>query len=228
MSDPPQEVGTPPRGFRADSGPEPSPPAILASDAERERTSEVLRQASVEGRLTLDEFSVRVERALAARTRDELEAVTQDLPAIAPTRPAQPVPGMVPRQAVRSSVSIISSIERKGFWRADETMLAVSVMGSCKLDLRGATISAPVTTINAYVVMGSLDVIVPFGVEVELEGTAIMGSKESKLKGPPPGPGAPIVRINAFSLMGSVTVRDSARLGERLRQAIEDRLGGQP
>ena len=205
---------------------EPSPP-ILASDAERERTSEVLRQASVEGRLTLDEFSVRVEQALAARTRDELQAVTRDLPAIAPSRPAHPIQGGVARQPVRASVSIMSAVERKGFWRVDEETLAVSVMGSCKLDLRGAAISAPVTTINAYVVMGSVDVIVPFGVEVELEGIAIMGSKEAKLKGPPPAPGAPVVRVNAFNLMGSVTVRDSPRLGERIRQAIEDRLGGE-
>jgi hypothetical protein len=69
-------------------------------------------------------------------------------------------------------------------------------------------------------------VIVPFGVEVELEGVAIMGTKEAKLTGPPPAPGAPVVRINAFSLMGTVTVRDRARLGERLRKAIEERLGG--
>jgi hypothetical protein len=203
---------------------QPSQP-ILASDAERERTSEVLRQASVEGRLTLDEFSERVEQALAARTRDELQAVTRDLPAVVPSRPAQPVQGMVARQPVRSSVSIMSAVERKGFWRVDEETLAVSVMGSVKLDLRGAAISAPVTTINAYVIMGSVDVIVPFGVEVELEGIAIMGSKEAKLKGPPPAPGAPVVRVNAFNLMGSVTVRDSARLSERLRKAIEDRLG---
>jgi hypothetical protein len=208
--------------------PDDPPPPILASDAERERTSEVLRQASVEGRLTLDEFSVRVEQALAARTRDELQAVTRDLPAVAPSiRPAQQVAGMVARQPVRSSVSIMSAVERKGFWRVDEETLAVSIMGSCKLDLRGAAISAPVTTINAYTVMGSVDVIVPFGVEVELEGIAIMGSKEAKLKGPPPAPSAPVVRVNAFTLMGSVTVRDSARLGERLRKAIEDKLSGE-
>jgi hypothetical protein len=205
---------------------QPSPP-ILASDAERERTSEALRQASVEGRLTLDEFSERVEQALAARTRDELQAVTRDLPAVAPGRPVQPVQGMAVRQPVRSSISIMSAVERKGFWRVDEETLAVAVMGSVKLDLRGAAISAPVTTINAYVMMGSLDVIIPFGVEVELEGIAIMGSKEAKLKGPPPAPGAPVVRVNAFNLMGSVTVRDSARLSERVRKAIEDRLGGE-
>jgi hypothetical protein len=206
---------------------EPPSLPILASDAERERTSEVLRQASVEGRLTLDEFSERVEQALAARTRDELQAVTRDLPVIAPTSRAQPVRGTVGRQPVRASVSIMSGVERRGFWRVDEETLAVSVMGSCKLDLRGAAISAPVTTINAYSLMGSVDVIVPFGIEVELEGIAIMGMKEAKLTGPPPAPGAPVVRVNAFTIMGSVIVRDKARLGERLRKAIEDRLGGE-
>src|SRR5258708_35556454 len=99
-------------------------------------------------------------------------------------------------------------------------------MGSCKLDRRGAAISAPVTRINAYSVMGSVDVIVPFGVEVELEGIAIMGSKDAKLTGPPPLPGAPVVRVNAFTAMGSVTVRDRPSLGERLSQAIKDRLTG--
>jgi hypothetical protein len=206
---------------------EPQPP-ILASDAERERTSDVLRQASVEGRLTLDEFSQRVEQALAARTRDELQAVTRDLPAIAPTRSVVPgSQGAVTRQPVRTSVSIMSGVERKGFWRVDEETLAVSIMGSCKLDLRGAAISAPVTTINAYAFMGTVDVVVPFGVEVELEGIAIMGSKEAKLSGPPPAPGAPVVRINAFAAMGSVIVRDKPNLGERMRQAIEDRLKGE-
>jgi len=206
-------------------------PPILASDAERERTSDVLRQASIEGRLTLDEFSQRVEQALAARTRDELQTVTRDLPAVAPTRvfqPAQPTQAAVVRPPVRTSVSVMGNVERKGFWRVDEESAAVSVMGACKLDLRGAAISAPITTINAYAVMGTVDVIVPFGVEVELEGIAIMGSKEAKLKGPPPAPGAPVVRVNAFALMGSVIVRDSPRLGERIRKAIEDRLGGEP
>jgi Cell wall-active antibiotics response 4TMS YvqF len=170
---------------------------------------------------------VRVEQALAARTRDELHAVTRDLPAIAPTRSLQPGQGTVARQPVRASVSIMSGVERKGFWRVDEETLAVAVMGSCKLDLRGAAISAPVTTINAYSLMGTVDVIVPFGVEVELEGIAIMGSKEAKLSGPPPGPGAPVVRINAFALMGTVIVRDKPNLGERMRKAIEDRLSGE-
>jgi len=196
----------------------PQPP-ILASDAERERACTVLREASVDGRLTLDEFSQRIGRALAARTRDQLVEVTRDLPAVLP-------PQAVRRPPVRWSVAVLGGVERRGFWRVGELSWAVAFMGGCNLDLRGAAISAPVITINAISVMGGVDVIVPPGVEVELEGVAVMGSKTLKLSGPPPGPGAPVVRVNAFAFMGSVTVRDRPSLGARLADAIEDRLGG--
>jgi len=43
------------------------PTPILASDAERERTIALLRDAVGEGRLTLEEFSEGVEEALVAR-----------------------------------------------------------------------------------------------------------------------------------------------------------------
>jgi Domain of unknown function (DUF1707) len=67
----------------------------------------------VEGRLSLDEFSQRVERALAARTRDELKAVTADLPvpstmpSPAPATPA--VPSRRLASAVRWSVAIMGA-----------------------------------------------------------------------------------------------------------------------
>ncbi len=194
-------------------------PSILASDWERERACTVLREASVDGRLTLDEFTQRIGRALAARTRDQLEEVTRDLPAVA----AQPA---ARRQPVRWSIALLGGVERRGFWRIGERSWAIALMGGCNLDLRGAAISAPVTTINAISVMGGIDVIVPPGVEVELEGVAVMGSKVLKLSGPPPGPEAPVVRINAFALMGSVTVRDRRGLGTGVMDAIDDRLNG--
>src|SRR5262245_61743571 len=95
-------------------------PAILASDAEREGTCEVLRQASVDGRLTLDEFSVRIERALAARTRAELLDITADLPAPVPgAQPVRAMPRRV-RPAIRWSIAIMAGTTRRGFWRVDE------------------------------------------------------------------------------------------------------------
>ena len=55
-------------------------PAVRASDPEREQTVVRLREATAEGRLTLDEFAQRAERAYAAKTGDELDALTRDLP----------------------------------------------------------------------------------------------------------------------------------------------------
>lgn len=185
---------------------------VLASDAERERACDLLRDASAEGRLTLDEFTQRVERALAARTRSELEAVTADLP-----------PAPVHRLPIRSSIAILGSIDRVGYWRIGDVTSAISVLGSCKLDLRGAAISAPVVTVEATTVLGSLEVIVPEGVEVDLEGVTVMGSKVLRLSSPPRA-GAPVVRVTGLTLMGSVTVRDRPSLGDRLRGAIEDWL----
>ncbi len=60
--------------------PEPEPTPILASDADRERSVALLRDAVGEGRLTLEEFSERVGVAQAARTHKELAGLTRDLP----------------------------------------------------------------------------------------------------------------------------------------------------
>lgn len=60
------------------------PGQIRVSDAEREAVVERLREASVEGRLTLAELTERTEAAYLARTRAELDQLTADLPGGAP------------------------------------------------------------------------------------------------------------------------------------------------
>lgn len=55
-------------------------PSLRASDAERDRVVEVLREACAEGRLTVAEFQERLDTAYAARTHGELAALTADLP----------------------------------------------------------------------------------------------------------------------------------------------------
>ena len=56
---------------------------IRASDEDRQRVVAALERHTGAGRLTLDEFAARVEAACGARTLDDLEAVTSDLPALA-------------------------------------------------------------------------------------------------------------------------------------------------
>jgi hypothetical protein len=69
---------------------EAGPVRLRASDAEREEVAEQLRTAMGEGRLTLDEGEQRLVAAYAATHRDELPALTADLPAPPPPRGARP------------------------------------------------------------------------------------------------------------------------------------------
>lgn len=56
-------------------------PDLRASDADRERVVRSLERHTSAGRLSLDEYADRVERALRARTHGELATVLGDLPA---------------------------------------------------------------------------------------------------------------------------------------------------
>jgi Domain of unknown function (DUF1707) len=55
-------------------------PSIRASDADRERVVEILRQHTAEGRITADEFDERMTAAYSARTMGALAELTTDLP----------------------------------------------------------------------------------------------------------------------------------------------------
>lgn len=65
---------------------------IRASDQDRERAVAALQRHTGAGRLTLDEFTARVDAACSARTVGELGALLGDLPA----EPADDEPGTPP------------------------------------------------------------------------------------------------------------------------------------
>jgi hypothetical protein len=60
--------------------------SLRASDADREELVEQLRRHHADGRLTLEELTERTERAYAARTLGDLDALATDLPSV--QRPA--------------------------------------------------------------------------------------------------------------------------------------------
>lgn len=81
---------------------------MLLSDAEREHCVLTLHQAFRDGRLTVEEFDWRTERAYAARYGSELAHLTQDIPQALPVpqKPAYkplPVSSRVAQVAVRLS-----------------------------------------------------------------------------------------------------------------------------
>jgi hypothetical protein len=184
-------------------------PDILASDAERAAGAAQLKRACVEGRLTLEEFGQRVSQAQRARTRGELHAVTRDLPpGAAPLAASGAGTALARQRPVSNSVAILGSVERTGNWRIDEESRAIAVCGECKLDLRHAVISAPVTTIAVRVVAGNLKIIVPEGVHVDLDANGIMASKKVRLSGQLPAAEAPVIRVTGVVVAGELTIFD--------------------
>jgi hypothetical protein len=183
----------------------------LASDADRELICGRLQEAHVHGRLTLDELSERLDTALNARTRGELLPLIQDLPA-----PPGDVVGPPPK---RWHIGVMGTTRRNGRWLVPAESWWTAVMGRCRLDLTKAQFEASVTTINIARAMGSIEVRVPKGYEIHLEGTSLLGGKHLRLDGPPPPPGAPVIRIRVLSGMGAVKVTDRESLRARLRDS---------
>jgi hypothetical protein len=68
-------------------------PEFRASDEDRQRVVTALERHTAAGRLTLDEYTDRVDRALAARTHGDLARVTADLPGEPAEAPATPAGG---------------------------------------------------------------------------------------------------------------------------------------
>ena len=68
-------------------------PQTLASDADRDTAVGLLNAAWAEGRLTADEYDQRLSAAYAARTWQQLDQLTADLPAPPAAAIGQPVPG---------------------------------------------------------------------------------------------------------------------------------------
>jgi hypothetical protein len=195
-------------------------PAIRASDGERESVVASLRAAAGEGRLTLDELVDRLERALAAVTRADLEPLTADLP-------GQSTPAPPAAKGRRWVVGIMGGGDHAGRWRIAARCTVVNLLGGADLDLTDAMVEGPHTEIRVFSLMGGSDIVVPNGVHVELSGFAFLGGNDLRLAdAPPPPPGAPVVRVRAYSVMGGTDVKSSpANPVAQLRGRKESAVG---
>ena len=201
-SDPEPRAPTPRRGDMS----------VRVADAERDRAVTQLREHAVEGRLTLDEFTQRVGLALQARTQGDLHAAMADLPEV-----AVPEEVSTRRPARRSFVAVMSGSRAKGRWRVGARTTAVAVMGGCEMDLRQAEIEGPEVVITAVAFWGGVHVIVPEGIDVQLEGFSFMGGRNLKVRDVPIVPGSPRIRVRGYAVMGGINIRSrSSRSGREI------------
>jgi Domain of unknown function (DUF1707)/Cell wall-active antibiotics response 4TMS YvqF len=168
---------------------------VRAGDDDRDRTIAHLRDAAVAGRLTLDEFAARVERAAAASTQVELEPLTADLPAVGSA------------QAPLHHRAIGSRLVRRGRWELAPRSTVLSIGATIVLDLGKATLHGADTELVVRNWFGTVTVIVPRGVRVEVDGGGPFGTREIELPDTGPVADAPRLRIRTAGPGGTLRVR---------------------
>jgi len=179
-------------------------PAILAGDEERERSTELLSRAVVEGRLTLEEFSERVGHAQAARTREELATLTEDLPAAPPAASTEVA---APHQR---HVAFCSRLVRSGPWELAASSEFRSIFGTITLDLSQARLAGSTVELEIFNLFGTVTVIVPESIQVNVSGGGMFASQVIQPPSSRPVPGAPTLRINARGPGGTLYVRSKS------------------
>ncbi|RII19749.1 hypothetical protein DSC45_07035 [Streptomyces sp. YIM 130001] len=212
-------------------------PEIRASDADRDRVAERLRDAMAEGRLSLEEFEERLEETYQARTYRELEPITRDLPAPQERRPAAGTTGPAApdtedwsgrvgvggEPSSSAAVAIMSGFQRRGRWTVGSRFTSFAFWGGGEIDLREARFTERETVIRCVAVMGGMNVVVPPGVEVVVRGFGFMGGFDHGEDGSPPDPGAPRVIVTGFAMMGGVGVERKVTKAEKQRLKEERR-----
>ncbi|GAA0651051.1 DUF1707 domain-containing protein [Streptomyces thermocarboxydovorans] len=212
-------------------------PDLRASDADRERVADILREALAEGRLDMEEFGERLDATYKARTYGELEPITRDLPNAGAAAPVvslnkEPAPSgtwadrIVHREddgGAQWAVAVMSGFQRKGRWTVPRRLNCVAFWGGGELDLREADFADREVVINAVAIMGGVDITVPPGVEVVVRGMGIMGGFDHREAGVPGDPGAPRVIVTGFAFWGGVGVQRKLPRAERQRLREERR-----
>jgi hypothetical protein len=169
-----------------------------ASDAEREQAIARLREASAEGRLTLEELADRAALAYRAQSHAELARLTEDLPAT-----SLPVSR---RKPVRWMGALIGEVNRTGRWRIHGQTHVVMGIGDCRLDLRTAELDGDEVTVTISQIIGDTTIVVPRHVDVELSGFFLIGDKSLRGSEEDLPPAAPRVHVRAFGLIGDLKV----------------------
>jgi hypothetical protein len=202
---------------------------LRASDADRERVANVLREAAGDGRLTMDELDERLDAVYAAKTYAELEPITHDLPdadteqAPAPSSAARRNPARFGGTPTSSgAVAILGGFTRKGDWVVPKEFTAFMLMGGGEIDLRDARFTEREVTIHIVAILGGCEVIVPEDATVYVTGIGILGAFEHTDAGQG-SPDGPVITINGVALLGGVDVKRKPTL-ETSREARQQRL----
>lgn len=203
---------------------------MRASDADRDRVADQLREALAEGRLSAEEHAERLNAVYQAKTYAELAPLVEDLPATGGVR----LPEVAhtdgpeirddfppPHAGTPNIVAVFSGAERHGRWLVSPETNVVAVFGGVELDLRQAVLSRREVTLNIVAIMGGVNIVVPPGVRVVNSAAAVFGGTTV----PPDDVEVPsaVIRLTGFTLFGGVNVERRSGDGAKVTGRMDHR-----
>jgi hypothetical protein len=192
---------------------------VRASDADRDRVADILREALAEGRLDAEEHSERLDAVYAAKMMGQLEPLVRDLPQPDGRTAPRPAPAVdhTPHEddgATDNAVAIFSGATRRGRWRIGRKTNAFACFGGVDIDLTEAVFTQRETVINATAIFGGVDIRVPENVTLRGRGTGIFGGFDVH-SFDSPDPDAPVVVVKGAALFGGVSAKP--KRGKRVK-----------
>lgn len=120
-------------------------------------------------------------------------------------------------------VAIFGSEHRRGRFAVPARLEVKAVFGEAKLELQDSILHSPVRLIDVRVICGSIEILVPHGVDVVMSGASIFGSRSCTTERDTPA-GAPVIEVRGNAVFGEVSVRHPG-WKEWVRNSVNERLG---
>jgi len=201
------------------AAPAPAPVAeaeIRASDADRDRIADILREALAEGRLEPEEHAERIDAVYRAKTLGELEPLVRDVPAGTSPAAAGLASGAAsgPGAGPENLIAVFGGAARKGRWRPRSRTHAFAVFGGVDIDLTEAVFEQREIVIQAWAVFGGVEIKVPENVSLHGSGSGVFGGVDIA-EHEAPDPDAPVIRISGFALFGGIDAKP--KRGKRVK-----------
>jgi hypothetical protein len=214
---------------------------LVALRDRREQVIARLSEGYAGDLLDVDELDRRLDLAHAASALAELDALVSDL---APVAIAAPKVALVPaasyaiedpNRADRKRMRVMmSAIERKSRWSVPRRLELRVMWGAVELDFREASIGPGVTTLDVRVLMGSLELILPPWLAIDVDVSSFMGAVEERHRvAHDPDPAQPMLRVVGAVRLGSLEIitrlpGESARDARRRERAERRQLQAPP
>lgn len=175
----------------------------------RARATQFVQEQYAAGRVNAERFGTVIDGLLAADSETQLAQIVRSLP--------QPVAFTDADRRLAEPLEIHSGTGRlhlTGRWQiATQTHISAD-LGSIRIDVTEAEFDDRTVDLHVFTGWGSITIIVPRGVEVQV--VHHRGRIDSRLE--PPIPGLPLIRLDVTTNIGRVRLRHPRIRGRGLRR----------